>query len=78
MCHHRPAIPPFLVGVQTPTNTLKINLAISKKIGNSSSILRTSYTTPRHTQEIFHRPQGELLKYVHNSFIHNSQKLETI
>jgi hypothetical protein len=35
--------PPLLVGVQTFTNTLEINLAVSWKTGNSSTS-RLSYT----------------------------------
>jgi hypothetical protein len=37
--------PPWLVGMQTYTSTLEINLVISQKIGNSS-ISRPSYKTP--------------------------------
>ena len=69
--------PPLLVGVQTCTTTLEINLAVSQKTGNSSTS-RPSYTTPGHIPKRCPTiPQGHLLNYVHSSFIHNSQKLET-
>lgn len=38
---------PLLVQVQNCTTTLEINLVVSQKIGNSST-LRLSYTTPEH------------------------------
>ena len=66
--------PPLLVGLQTGTTTLKINLAVSQKTGNSSMwrpscrapepILKRSSTVPH------------VLHYVHSSLIHNRQKLE--
>jgi hypothetical protein len=53
--------PPLLVGVQTSTTTLEINLVVSQKTGNSFTS-RPSYTTPEH---ILKRcptlPQGHLL-----------------
>jgi hypothetical protein len=39
--------PPLLVGMQTCTTTLEINLIFSQKIG-SNSTSRPSYTTPGH------------------------------
>jgi hypothetical protein len=39
--------PPLLVGEQTCTTTLEINLVVSQKIGNSSTS-RPTYTTPGH------------------------------
>ena len=52
-------------------------MGVSQEIGNPSTS-RPSYTSPEH---IFKGhsilPQGHLLNYVHSSFIHNSQKLET-
>jgi Trk-type K+ transport system membrane component len=47
----------LLVGVQTSTTTLEINLAVFKKVGNSSTS-RTSYTTP--TQEMPHYTTGTI------------------
>ena len=63
----------LLVEVQTCTN-----LAVSLK-GWNSSTSRPSYTTPGHTiQNMLHNSTKTLLfNYVHSSFIHNSQKLET-
>ena len=69
--------PTLLVGVQTCTTTLEINLAVSQMIGNSS-ISTPSYTIPEHIlKRCATIPQGHLLNCVHNSFIFNSQKLET-
>ena len=69
--------PPLLVEVRTYTTTLEINLAVSQKTGNSS-ISRPSETTTGHVLKgCSTKPQGYLLNYVHSSFIHNSQKLET-
>jgi|UPI0000F4F160 hypothetical protein len=39
--------PAWLLGVQTCTDTLEINLAVSQKTGNSFTS-GPSYTTPRH------------------------------
>jgi len=67
----------LLVRVQTGTTSLEINLAVSQKPGNSSNS-RPSYTTAGHIQKrCFTIPQGHLLSYVHSSFIHNNQELET-
>jgi len=69
---------PLLLGVQTCTITLKINVVVSQKIWNSSTS-RRNYTTIRHTpKRCFTIPWRHLLNYVHNSFIQNSQKLEMI
>jgi hypothetical protein len=62
--------PPLLVGMQTGTTTLEINLVVPQKIGIRSTS-RLSYTTPRHVHKrCFILPQGHLLKHVHSSFIH--------
>ena len=63
---------PLLVGLQTCTTTLEINLAISQKTGNISTS-RPSYTP----KMLHHTTQGHLFSYVHSSFIHNIQKVET-
>jgi hypothetical protein len=39
---------PFLVGLQTGTNTLEINLVIPQEIRNSGCTRRPSYSTPGH------------------------------
>ena len=63
-----------MVGVQTCTSTLEINLVVSQKIDNSST-WRPSYTTPGHIPKRCSTIlQRQLLNYVHSSFIHNSQK----
>ena len=59
---------PFLVGVQTCTVTMEINMAVFQKIWNASTS-GPSYTT------LGHIPQGYLLNYVYCGFIHNNQKL---
>lgn len=67
----------LLVGLKSYTTTLEINLGESQKTGNSSTS-RPSYTTPGSIHKrCFFIPQGHLLQYVHSSFIHSSQKLET-
>jgi hypothetical protein len=69
--------PLLLLGVQTCTTTLEINLGVPQKIWNSSTS-RPRYTTLGYIpQKCSTIPQGHLLKYVHRSFIWNSQKLKT-
>jgi hypothetical protein len=69
--------PPLLVGLQTYTITVEINLLDSQKIGNSST-LRPIYITHEHiTKTCSSIPQGHVLNYFHSSFIHKSQKMET-
>ena len=59
------------------TTTLKTNLVVSQKTGNSSSLIPT-YTTPGHIpKRCSNIPQRHLLNYVHSIFICNSQKLQT-
>ena len=61
--------------MQSCTTTLDINLAVSQKIGNSST-WRPSYTAPGHIpKSCSNIPQGHVLHYTHSSFIQNSQKL---
>ena len=65
------------IALDLGTNTLEINLAVSQKVGNSST-LRPNYTIPGHIPKRCPTiPQGHMLQYVHSSFIHNSPKLET-
>jgi hypothetical protein len=53
------------------------NLMVAQKTGNNSTS-RPSYTTPGHIHKrCLTISQGHLLNYVHSSFTHNSQKLET-
>jgi hypothetical protein len=69
--------PPLLVGLQTGTTTLEINLVVPQKIGNRSTQI-PSYTTLGHIpKRCPTRPQEHVLQYVHSSLIYNSQKLET-
>jgi hypothetical protein len=65
------------VGMQTCRTTLEINLVVSQKTGISSNS-RLSYTTPAQIPQISSNiSQRHLLNYDHNTFICNSQKLET-
>jgi hypothetical protein len=66
----------IVVEMQTCTTTLEINVMVSQKFGYSSTS-RFIYTIPRYTQKIFHHIQGKFFRYIHRSFICNSQKLET-
>ena len=69
--------PLLLMGVQTDTTTLEINLAAFQKTGNSSTS-RNSHSTPGHIHKRCYKiSQRHLLNCVHSSFIHNSQKLQT-
>jgi hypothetical protein len=69
--------PPLLVGVQTCTGTLEINLEVPQKIGDISASI-PSYTA---SEDISKRcptiTQGQLLIHFHSSFISNNLKLET-
>jgi hypothetical protein len=69
--------PTLLVGVQTCTTSLEINLAVSQKTANSSTS-RPSYITPGNIPKRYSNiPQRHLLNYVHSRFISNNQKLQT-
>ena len=68
---------PLLVGLQTGTITLEINLEIPQKIGNRST-WRPSYTTLEYIpKRCFTMPQGHMLHYVYSGIICDGQKLET-
>ena len=67
---------PLLLGVQTCTSHLEINIVVSQKIG-SPSTSRPNYIIPEHIRKGHPTLSRHLLNYVHNSFIHNSQKLKT-
>jgi hypothetical protein len=60
-------MPLLLVGLKTFKTTLEIILAVSQKIGNSSTF-RPHYTSPGHiSKRCFTKPQEHVLHYVHNS-----------
>jgi hypothetical protein len=65
--------PPLLLGEETFTTTLEINLALSQKIGTSS----TSRLTIKYVGIVPKRcpttPQGQLLNCVHSSLICNAK-----
>ena len=66
-----------LITIANMYKTLGINTAISQKI-QSQPTLRSSNTTLGHIPKgCSIIPQGYLLNYVHSSFIHDSQNLET-
>ena len=69
---------PLLLGVQTCTTIMEISIVVPQNTGNPS--------TPQHPtislldinpKNIPTLPQRHFLSYVHSSFIHNIQKLET-
>ena len=64
--------PPFLVGLQTYTTTLEINLEVSQKIGNRST-WRPSYTT----LENIPKRCPPWHKGTCSTIMNDSQKLET-
>jgi hypothetical protein len=67
---------PLLVEMLMCASTLEINMMVSQIIGNPSTS-RPSYPTPGHIPKgNFILPQGHLLKFVHSSFSHNTQKLK--
>lgn len=68
---------PFMVGVQTCTTTMEINVTVPQEAGNCSTS-RPSYTNLGHTSKgHFILPQGHLLNHVHCCPTHNSQKSKT-
>ena len=70
-------IPPLLVGLQSGTTTLEINLEVPQKTVNRST-WRLHYTTLGHTPKRCHTiPQWHKYLYVHGGFICDIQKLET-
>ena len=67
----------LLLGLQTGTTILEINLEIPQKIGNRST-WRSSYTNLVHIpKRCPTTAQGHMLHYVHESLICDSQMLET-
>ena len=68
---------PLLVGVQTCTAALEINMVVSQQ--NWKSIyLKTQLTNLGHILKGYLIiPQGHLFNYVRCSIVHNSQNLET-
>ena len=69
--------PPLLVGVQTCTVALEINMVVSLKIGNQSTSRPSNTTFGYMPKGYILTSQGHLHNYVHSSIIHNSQNLET-
>ena len=68
---------PLLVGLQTGTTTLEINLVFLQKVGNRST-KRPSYTTLRNIPKRYSTmPQGHMFHYDPRTLVFNSQKLET-
>jgi hypothetical protein len=68
--------PPLLVGFQDCTTTLEISMAVSQKIGHSTTG-GSSNTSPGHiTRTCFNWLEGYVLHYVHSSLIYSIQKLE--
>ena len=67
----------LLVGIQAGTAPLDVSVVISQKI-RKQPFSRPSNTSfgdiPKGCSVV---PQGHVLNYVHSSFIHNSQNLET-
>jgi hypothetical protein len=68
--------PPLLVGLQTGTTYLIINLVVPQKIGNSST-RRPKYTTPGHIHKDAPPYHKGILHYVHSKLIPNRQKQES-
>ena len=70
--------PPLIMGMQTCTVTLEINMVVSQKIGYQSTS-RLSNTTLGHIPKGYRPiPQGHLLNYVYSRIICNDQNLKTI
>ena len=68
---------PLLVGVQSCTTTLEINLSVPQKFWNRSNS-RSTYNTPAYIHKRSSTiAQVHLLNYVHISFVCSSQKQET-
>ena len=69
--------PPLLLGVQTCTATMEINMVVPQKTENQST-LKPNYTILEHVPNgFFILPQEPLLNHIHCSFIHSSQRFET-
>jgi hypothetical protein len=68
--------PPLLVGLQASTTTLEVSLLFLRKL---KTVLPEGPAIPflGNTPKICPTIQGHMLHYVHRSFIHNRQKLET-
>jgi hypothetical protein len=68
---------PLLLGLQTGTTMVEINLEVPQYIGNRST-RRPSYTTLGHIPKRYpSMTQGNMLHNVHSGHICDSQKLET-
>ena len=69
--------PPLLVGVQTNTVTVEINMAHSQKTENQYTLTPNNTSPGNIPKRCSVLKQGHLLNYVHSSFIHNSQNPKT-
>ena len=67
----------LLMGMQTCTATVEINMVVPQKIRNQSTTGPSCTTCTQILKEHSILPPEHLCNYVHSDFIHNSQKLET-
>jgi len=75
-CGEREKLLHLLVGLQTVTTILEINLEVPQKIGHWTA-WGSSYTSLEHIpKRCSNIQQRHVLHYVHRSLIYNSQKLE--
>jgi hypothetical protein len=75
-CWRKRNTPPLLVGLQTSTTTLEINLDVSQKIGNKST-WRLRYTCLGHIpKRCTTMSQRHVFHYVQRGLICDSQKLD--
>ena len=68
--------PPLLVGLQTGTTSLEINLEVPQKIGNRFTEDQALYHSWEYTQKIPTMPPGHVFHCVLSGLFDN-QKLET-
>ena len=70
--------PPLLVGLQTGTTTVEINLTVPRKSEIVLPEVIPNYTTPGHTtKRCPTMPEGHVIHYVHSSLVYDSWKLKT-
>ena len=67
----------MLVGLQTVTFSLEINLVVPQKIGNRSTEDQAISLLKHISKRSSTTTQGQMFHYVHSDPICNSQKLET-
>jgi hypothetical protein len=68
---------PLLVGLQTGTTTLEINLEVPQKIGTRSTWRHINTILGNIPKRCPTMPQGHVFHYVDNSLVGDNQKLET-